>query len=101
MTEGKVLPASSNASRENRGWSVYSSSQAHQLVYQQCQDTEHQVAHDLDCALNAQRVAAELILEPGIAAFSDGAFVVPQGFPLVIANCIRRFEFLFLDRKTN
>ena len=51
-------------------------SQSHQLIGRQRQDTEHQVPHDLGAALDADGVAAELILEPRIAALGDGAFVV-------------------------
>lgn len=68
------------------GW--YSSSQADQLIGRKRQNAEHQMTHDLGRTLNVNMTGTELILEPAIGTFSDGALVVTDG--------IRRFEwFLF------
>jgi len=65
MIQGKARPASSNASPGNQVGSAYSLSQSHQLVSSERQDAEHQMPHDFDGTLDAEGVAAELILEPG------------------------------------
>ena len=87
MIQCKALPASSNASRGNQVGSAYSLSQSHQLVSRQRQDAEHQVPHDFRVALDPEGLAAEFVLESGIAALGYGA--------LVVANRISRLEFFF------
>ena len=83
------ISASTNAYLDKRnGAGRRSSSQADQLNGRERQDAEHQVAHDLGRTLNMNMKGTELILEPAIGTFSDGALVVTDG--------IRRFEwFLF------
>jgi hypothetical protein len=85
-------PASLNASQSNTRVSatLCSLSQSHQLISGQCQDTEHQMSHHFSGPLDHQVLAAELILESGIAALGNGT--------LVISNHIRRLERLFLAR---
>lgn len=67
--------------------SLRSSSQSHQLVGAQCQYAKHQLAHHLDGAFHHDVPAAELVLEPGVAALGDGAFPV--------TDRVGRFELVF------
>ena len=54
--------------------------QARQLVRSQGQNPEHQVGHDLGGAAHPQRAAAELILQPGVAALGIRPLVVTRVF---------------------
>lgn len=84
MIQREDCPASSNAQALEMRRSL-SLSQSHQLIGGQSQDAKHQMAHHFGIAPDPQMFAAELILEPRIAAFGNGA--------LVIANGFRRGEF--------
>ena len=55
-------------------------SPSHQLVGGQRQDTEHQVSHHLGVPRAPDRIAAELVLEPGIAALGNSTLVGADGF---------------------
>ncbi len=65
---------------------AYLQEQPHQLIGTEHQHTEHQMAHHLGGALHAHLIAAELVLEPRVAALGDGALVVAHG--------VRRIERL-------
>ena len=81
----EATPASLHASSQ-KIVGVTSLVQAHQLVDRQGQNAEHEVRHDLGGTPDAEGVAAELILEPGIAPLGHGALVVADG--------VGRLEFL-------
>lgn len=61
-------------------------SQSHQLIGRQGQHAEHQMAHHLGSALDHDVVAAELVLEAGIAALGGGALVVADGLGRIEFN---------------
>lgn len=88
MIQREASPASLNARVPKRGNGSSSLSQAHQLVGGQGQDAKHQMPHHLGRSLDHQVICAKLILEPGIATFGNGTFVV--------SNRVGGFELLFL-----
>ena len=46
------------------------------MVYGECQEAEHQMAHDLFVSRDPHRLAAEVVLGPTVDPFGGAAFVV-------------------------
>src|SRR3989339_354961 len=53
---------------------------AQQLISSKCNDTEHQVRHNLNCPLHPNHSSSELIFEPCINTFRGGAFTISHFF---------------------
>ena len=72
--------------RLSRGLSAAGLGSADQLKESICgegQDGEHEVSHDLGGASDAHHACSEVVLEPAIATFCSGTFIVAKGFGAV------------------